>query len=71
MSDHNPSRHEISGKPLVCPVCNNDQFTIRYALLNTRATTFFGFDFLNRKATTYVCSKCGHILWFLPPEKNR
>ncbi len=66
MSDDYPTIREINGNPLICPVCNNNQFTIRYTLLNTRATTFFGFDFLNKKAKNYVCSRCGHILWFLP-----
>jgi len=67
MSEHVPTQYDIAGKKLVCPVCDHDHFTIRHALLNTRATSFFGFDFLNKKAKNYVCLNCGHIMWFLPP----
>jgi len=69
MSDLHPDQYNIAGKKLDCPICNHDRFTIRHALLNTRATTFLGFDFLNKKADNYVCQKCGHIMWFLPPER--
>ena len=33
-------------------------------LLNTRAASFFNFDWANRAALTYICEQCGHILWF-------
>ena len=56
--------HEIKGKKLVCPHCNETKFWTRQTLMNTRASTFFGFDWLNRKAQNYICDNCGYVLWF-------
>jgi hypothetical protein len=33
--------------------------------MNTRAATFFNFDWANRKATNHVCDRCGYVFWFL------
>ena len=36
----------------------------REYLLNTRAASFFNFDWANKAALTYICEQCGHIMWF-------
>ncbi len=54
------------GKPLACVVCGNSRFRERNYLLNTRAATFFNVDWINSKATNYVCSRCGYVFWFAP-----
>ena len=59
---------EVSGKKLVCSVCENATFRERDTLLNTAGLTFFRLDWANKSATTYICSRCGYIFWFLPPS---
>jgi hypothetical protein len=56
---------EVKGKNLVCPVCSNEHFWQREALLNTSVATFFGLDWANRSAKCFVCSDCKYIFWFL------
>jgi predicted RNA-binding Zn-ribbon protein involved in translation (DUF1610 family) len=62
-----PESNEITkfGKKLVCPVCDHDRFWSRTTLMNTRGATFFKVDWANKKATNYVCDKCGYVFWFL------
>lgn len=57
--------YDVYGKKLVCPHCGGEKFWTRETLMNTRASTFFGFDWANRKAQNYVCNKCGYVFWFL------
>jgi hypothetical protein len=59
---------EINGTPLSCQVCSHDAFVERPAQLNTRAATFFGFDWANPTARCYICERCGYIHWFMPPR---
>jgi hypothetical protein len=54
----------IEGNKLSCPICANDQFWSRTTLLNTRGLTFLDWDWVNKNAQNYVCSKCGYIYWF-------
>lgn len=60
-----PEPVEIKGQSLICPVCNNRDFWVRNAQLNTSVATFFNLDWANRTATCFVCSECTHISWFL------
>lgn len=55
----------VQGNQLRCPVCSNIYFYSRRAQLNTSIATFFDFDWMNRSAICFVCSKCTHIMWFL------
>jgi hypothetical protein len=59
-----PKTYKVKGYELRCPICENKYFRTREALLNTKMASFFNFDWANRAATCYVCSKCTHILWF-------
>ena len=56
----------IEGNKLSCPVCRHDQFWRRTTLLNTRGLTFMDWDWANKNAQNYVCSKCGYMYWFHP-----
>jgi predicted nucleic-acid-binding Zn-ribbon protein len=56
---------EIGEGKLTCTVCGNQQFHERNSLLNTRAATFFNFDWANKEATNYICAQCGYIFWFM------
>lgn len=66
-SKHKPdiAPRTVNGKPLLCLVCQHDQFKEREALLNTSVATFFDLDWANRKAKCIICAECGFIHWFL------
>jgi len=59
------SKYEIMGKPLVCPVCDHDEFWTRETLMNTAGASFLGFDWANKAAKNYICDQCGYVFWFL------
>lgn len=59
---------EIQGKKLVCPICGKTEFWTRSTLMNTRAASFFDFDWANKQAENYICNSCGYIMWFWPLE---
>jgi hypothetical protein len=60
----------VRGRQLVCPICRHTQFYARDYLLNTRAATFFNFDWANRASATYICEHCSHILWFMDDPED-
>ena len=59
-----PQPVEVKGKQLVCNHCSNDMFWTRKIQLNTPGLTFLNLDWMNKSATTFVCSECTHIHWF-------
>ena len=54
-----------AGRRLTCAVCGGTHFHERNSLLNTRAATFFRFDWANKEATNYICTQCGYVFWFM------
>ena len=63
-NDKEAAPRSVRGRQLVCPICKGTEFYSREYLLNTRAATFFNFDWANKAAVTYLCDQCGHIMWF-------
>ena len=59
------SSHNINGKDLQCPHCEHNRFWTRATLMNTPGITFLGLEWANKKATNYVCDRCGYVVWFL------
>lgn len=55
---------------LSCLVCENDEFLVRSAQLNTAAMSLLGLDWADQSATCYVCDRCGYVHWFLPNRKS-
>jgi hypothetical protein len=55
----------VGGKALNCTVCGCTAFHERNSLLNTRAATFFNFDWANKEAQNFICAQCGYIFWFM------
>jgi DNA-directed RNA polymerase subunit RPC12/RpoP len=53
------------GREVPCPVCAHDRFWTRRTLMDTRGAAFFGLDWAQPTAENYVCTRCGHVLWFL------
>jgi hypothetical protein len=67
-----PGRFTAAGKRVTCAHCAGDQFESRPAVVNTRAFTFIGLDWLDRGATVLVCEACGLLAWFrVAPERVR
>ncbi len=61
-------RFEVGGRSLECPFCAHDRFLRKKILMNTEWLTFFHLEHWDRKADTYVCRRCGYVMWFLPVE---
>ncbi len=59
-----PQTVEVKGHTLVCPICSNNLFWTRKALLNQGWSTFIGIDWSDRSARVFVCSECTYIFWF-------
>ena len=57
-------QYHIAGHPLKCGHCANDRFLTRRSLLTTRGMTFLELEWLNDAAENYICSRCGHLMWF-------
>ena len=51
-NDKEAAPRSVRGRQLGCPVCKHTQFYTREYLLNTRAATFFNFDWANKAALT-------------------
>ena len=58
-------KYEVAGKQLICPYCGGENFWKARAQLNTAFLTWLSKDWLNRSATVYECTACGHIEWFM------
>ncbi len=56
--------YRIAGKQIQCPHCGNAQFESKRVLMNTRAASFFNFDWANRQATALTCTTCSRGEWF-------
>lgn len=65
MTFEKASKRTVKGRELKCPVCGNDEFWKRKALMNTPGMTFFGLDWANKQAENLVCDSCGYIFWFM------
>lgn len=66
MAEHKEvKQYNISGQPLICPICKHTEFWMRETLMNTPGMTFLGIEWANRQAINYICNNCGHILWFM------
>ena len=64
-SGEDPERFSVAGVSVKCPHCGGQSFEERSAMLNTPGLTFLGLDWANRSATLLVCTRCGHVSWFL------
>ena len=61
----NPAaRFLIAGGEVSCPQCHNNFFREGSAQLNTAAMSLVNLDWVNKSATTLVCSQCSFISWF-------
>jgi DNA-directed RNA polymerase subunit RPC12/RpoP len=61
-----------AGVPLVvedaevpCPICRHTRFRKRRTIMEGRAAAIFDMDWASPSAETYICLRCGHVLWFM------
>ena len=58
-------RFTVMDKTVVCTHCAHDHFAEGQAQLNTAGMTFLKLDWANSSAATLMCTRCGHIEWFM------
>ncbi|HEY1064687.1 MAG TPA: hypothetical protein VGE52_01195 [Pirellulales bacterium] len=54
----------VASRIQCCPLCGHDRFERRATLLESRAATALGVEWLSRGAQACVCRRCKHVLWF-------
>ena len=59
------SKQKVAGNILECPVCGFGEFWTRQAKVNTPRHHLLQLDKNKEIATNYICSSCGHVLWFV------
>ena len=57
--------YEVAGKIVTCSHCGGTRFENGQAQLNTAGLSFLDLDWLNKSATIFKCTSCGHIEWFV------
>lgn len=60
-------KYYLDSRPMLCPLCASDDFERRRGVMETRAMSFFGYDWANRGKTQLICRGCGYILSFADP----
>jgi hypothetical protein len=68
MTESEAKEVTVSGNKLVCPICKNEKFRKRATLMKTVGMYDIGLDWLNMKATAYICAKCHHVIMFAAPD---
>ena len=63
--------YEAGGKLVSCHQCGATRFQKSKAQLNTKEMTLWRLDYFDKSVKTLHCKKCGYILWFGKPLKNR
>jgi predicted nucleic-acid-binding Zn-ribbon protein len=59
----------VDDRQLKCHHCGRTQFYERTIAMNDAGASLFGLEwFTQRGAFCYICSKCGHVHWFMPTE---
>ena len=60
----------VAEQRLTCVVCRHGHFRHRQAQLHSAAASFFNLEWLGPTADCYICSRCGHVHWFIPPARG-
>ncbi len=60
--DAQPRQH--NGRALQCPVCAGAHFVLREYALRTIEDEMLRQPWAADQMKAYVCSDCGHVLWF-------
>jgi DNA-directed RNA polymerase subunit RPC12/RpoP len=55
----------VAGHAVACPICHHERFHMRRTLMESRGGALFGVDWASPAAETYICVRCGHVLWFM------
>ena len=55
----------VEGAEVPCPICRHTRFRTRRAVVEGQTAAWFGAGWASPTAETYVCLRCGHVLWFM------
>ncbi len=62
--EEEPLEVDVNGIKMQCTICKNHMFTQTRVQLNTKMLTMLNLDWLNKSATCFTCTQCGHLMWF-------
>jgi len=65
MDDKDTAPNEHRGQRLQCPVCSGREFSQREYAVRTIEDEMFRQPWAVDEIKAYVCTGCGHILWFV------
>lgn len=54
----------VEGTPVACPICRHDRYRMKERFMPETAG-FFDVEWINPSAETYICLRCGHVMWFV------
>jgi predicted nucleic-acid-binding Zn-ribbon protein len=55
----------VEGTPVACPICRHDRYRMKKTLMESKAAAFLDVEWASPSADTYICLRCGHVMWFL------
>lgn len=57
-------KYKVAGYPITCPTCKGSNFIEGDALLDDRASSYFGWEAFGAGATILTCTTCGRVEWY-------
>ena len=65
-----PPRNEavpllVEGAPVACPICRHDRYRMKRTLMESKAAAMWDMEWASPSADTYICLRCGHVMWFM------
>jgi DNA-directed RNA polymerase subunit RPC12/RpoP len=55
----------VEGNAVACPICRHDRFRMKNTLMESRGMAILDVEWAAPSAETYICTRCGHVLWFM------
>ncbi|HEU4560575.1 MAG TPA: hypothetical protein VFS20_22175 [Longimicrobium sp.] len=55
----------VEGTPVACPICRHDRYNLKRRVMPSAAAAFFDVEWASPSAETYICLRCGHVMWFM------
>ena len=55
----------VEGTPVGCPICRHDRYNLKRRVMPSAAAAFFDVEWASPSAETYICLRCGHVMWFM------
>lgn len=55
----------VEGREVPCPLCGHDRYWTRETVMSGHGLALFDLEWAGETAVNYVCTRCGHVLWFV------